>query len=131
MILSTSANKKSKPSKGNVPRYLGATLFCLIFFLIYDPFSHGVRSPYMTWLFAWPLGLGLLPELAFRFVPGLRRPGRLAGNLYHSGVAALTVSSCLRGIFEIAGTASDYQKWLMLAGAAMAVCGVIAWLLRK
>ena len=37
----------------------------------------------------------------------------------------MTVSSLLRGIFEIAGTASDYQTWLMYFGLAMLAAGAV------
>ncbi len=104
--------------------YLFVSLFCLIFYLVYDIFSHGVHSPYMTFLFAWPLVLGLLPCVAFWLTERLKKPKRIAKNLYNSGVAALTASSMLRGIFDIAGTSSDYQQWLMYAGAVMLAAGI-------
>jgi predicted phage tail protein len=53
----------------------------------------------------------------------------IAINLYYFGIAALTASSMLRGIFDIAGTASVYQTYLMYAGAAMTIGGVVAFLL--
>ena len=109
--------------------YLGIAVFCLLFYLIYNFFSHGVHSPFMTWLFLWPLVLGVFPCVFLKWCPWFRRPGFFARNLYHSGVAAVTVSSMLRGIFEIAGTASDYQEWLMWAGGIMLVCAVLVYLL--
>lgn len=56
---------------------------------------------------------------------------RLSANLYHAGVAAVTVSSLLRGILEIAGTASDYQAFLMTAGAFLLACGSAAYMIGK
>jgi hypothetical protein len=50
-------------------------------------------------------------------------------NLYYSGIAALTASSMLRGIFDIAGTASVYQTYLMYAGIAMTIGGAVIFLL--
>lgn len=107
--------------------YLPVTLFCLVFFLIYDRFSHGVRSPYMTWLFLWPLVLGLLPSLVLQLFVRLPRQRRLSADLYHPGVAAVTVSSLLRGVFDIAGTASDYQAWLMVFGGVLLICGAVVY----
>jgi hypothetical protein len=54
----------------------------------------------------------------------------IALNLYYSGIAALTASSMLRGIFDIAGTASVYQTYLMYAGLAMTIGGVSLFLLK-
>lgn len=82
----------------------------------------------MTFLFVWPLALGLLPELILLCLPRIHRPGQISANLYHSGVATVTVSSLLRGIFEIAGTSSDYQQWMMLAGIGLLAAGILAWM---
>ena len=126
--MSISENKKRGIVIGRTARvYFGVTSFCAIFYLVYNQFSHGVHSPYMTWLFAWPFALGVLPSLywGWRLQDGVPGPGRIPVNLYHSGVAAVTVSSLLRGIFEIAGTASIYQEKLMQAGIAM-LCGAMA-----
>lgn len=110
--------------------FAGISVFSLIFYLIYDRFSHNVRSPYMTWLFLWTLILGVLPCLILLVINKLPRPGRITINLYCSGVAALTVSSLLRGIFEIAGTASPLQKGLFIAGLSMTALGVLSYMLQ-
>ena len=129
--MSTSANKPTQAMAKSTLVYSCVAVFFLVFFLIYDQFSHGVHSPYMTWLFGWPLLLGTLPCAVFWRIPQLRRPGWLSVRLYHSGVAALTVSSMLRGIFEIAGTASDYQQWLIIAGGLLLLGGVVAYFFKK
>lgn len=128
--MSISVNKEKRSVRGLVT-YACVTVFCLVFFLIYDRFSHGVRSPYMTFLFGWPLALGLFPSVVWTLFPCLRRQGMWSKNAYHSGVATLTVSSMLRGIFEIAGTASDYQLYLMIAGAAMMIAGIAAYVAKR
>ncbi|MBR0374362.1 MAG: hypothetical protein IJH91_07550 [Mogibacterium sp.] len=128
--------------------YAAITIFCFVFAKVYLRFSHGVTSPYMTYLFIAPLALGWLPSLAMWLAPRLRRGVRGASadesaadhmdhnspvcrNAWHSGVAAVTVSALLRGIFEIAGTASPLQSYLMGAGIAMLLVGAAAYLLRK
>ena len=124
---------------------LGGTVFCLLFFLIYDRFSHGVRSPYMTYLFVWPLLLEFLPALVltlFHIRPGstaLSAPSGktfdqpaakvFAALFWHSGTAALTAGSALRGIFDIAGNASRFQKYLMIAGLIMLCISVILFII--
>lgn len=110
---------------------MGISVFCMIFYLVYDRFSHGVHSPYMTWLFAWPFVLGAMPCGFFAKCRLIHSPGRLSFNMWNSGVAALTVSSLLRGIFEIAGTSSDHQEWLMRAGGMMLAVGAAAYLGRR
>ena len=81
----------------------------------------------MTWLCGWPFVLGVLPSVFFWKYKIFRSPGRISINIWNSGVAALTVSSLLRGIFEIAGTASDYQEWLMRAGGVMLIGAVLLY----
>ena len=126
--------RSANPARKRALIYTAVTVFCFVFATVYNIFSHGVHSPYMTWLFLWPLALGWIPS-----VIQWLRAGRIEGtaeqantqtllsaNLYHSGVAALTVSSMLRGIFEIAGNSSPYQTALMIFGAVMTLAGIIA-----
>ena len=105
---------------------LGGTVFCLVFFLVYDRFSHGVRSPYMTYLFLWPLILEVLPAAVLLAVPSLPSPPALTAVLWHTGSAALTLSSALRGIFDIAGNASRYQGYLMRFGFVMLILSALS-----
>lgn len=127
MILFTSGIKQRLNQNRSIAVYGAVSIFCLILFIIYDRFSHNVRSPFMTYLFLWPLLLGVLPALLLRLFPGLPRPTYFTRNAYNSGVAAVTVSSLLRGIFEIAGTASLLQTGLMIAGFVMIGAGLISY----
>ena len=114
--------------KKGVTIYVGIAIFCLIFSLVYSIFSHGVQSPYMTWLAVFPAVLGAIPAMVFWMAEKLPQPGRITVNLYNSGVAAVTVSSMLRGIFEIAGTGSMYQTILMYVGITFLIAGTVAYL---
>ena len=44
-------------------------------------------------------------------------------DIYRFGIAAVTVSSFLKGVLEIAGTDSVYPSVLLYAGAVMLLCG--------
>ncbi|MDO4543702.1 MAG: hypothetical protein Q4C01_04030 [Clostridia bacterium] len=132
MTLSTSAYKRRRAKALKIAMiYLGVALFCLMFYLVYNTFAHGVSSPFMSLLFLWPLILGFLPYTLLCIFPAVRAPRRIGSNLYHAGLASLIVSSCLRGVFEIAGTTSIYQALLMAVGAVLCICGVVAWLFEK
>lgn len=158
--------------------FAGVAAFCLVFSLIYNVFSHEVHSPYMTYLFLWPLLLGVLPAVFFWRVAGgsIKKvssrvpaeisaetgsgaitgapaeaateglsgkatsavsgvtPGELSWQCYCEGVATLTMASMIRGILEIAGTASIYQQYLMIAGLILTAAGIAfyaAGLLRR
>ena len=103
------------------------TLFCLLFYMIYNLFSHGVHSPFMTFLFAWPLVLCVFPCALFLAAPGIPGPSLLCTLVWNTGAAAVTVSSLLRGVFDIAGSSSVYQVIMMAAGFVMLFIGLILY----
>jgi len=125
VILSTSVNYSPKRA---FLVYMGAAAFCFIFFLIYHQFDHGVTSPYMTYAFLIPLLLGGVPTLFFIYKQGRILPGLVSCELFRSGIASVTVSSILKGIFEIAGTSSPYQRYLMVLGVGLLICGFASFL---
>ena len=59
-------------------RYLAVSAFCLLFSVVYSLFSHGIHSPWMRWLAAWPFVLGAVPAL----ILAARRPGSQTAGGY-------------------------------------------------
>ena len=82
----------------------------------------------MTFLFAWPLVLLTIPSLACLMLWSVPGPSVLSSLFWKTGTAAVTVSSLLRGIFDIAGNSSVYQVILMAAGLFFLVVGFILYL---
>ncbi len=115
----------------NLKAYLVATIICILIPIIYYRFSHGIHSLYMTLLFLWPLILGVLPSYIKCRMPRLRPQRRLSANLYHPGVACLTVASLLQGILEIAGASSGWQTLLMVIGLVLVVGAALAWFYKR
>ena len=114
--------------------YLFSSAFCLLIFLVYNIFSHGVLSFFMTFLFLWPLLLGVFPAfLLFLHMKNKRVFLRscVPLRLWRSGVAAITMASLLRGVFEIAGTDSIHTAVLFAAGLGFLAVGVICMLVIK
>ena len=120
-------------------RYLAASAFFAVFALVYYRFSHEIRSPWMTWLFAWPLIMGAVPAALeyLGILPGSgekSEDGQEAGgqqkDFYRFGIAALTSASLLRGILRIAGTDSTFVDYLFIAGAVMAAAGAVSYFLK-
>ena len=102
------------------------SIFGIVFFSIYNRYSHGVHSPFMTYFFAVPLIFGCIPN-CIAVISGRKiKTGHIASDIYCAGIAAVTVSCVLRGIFEIAGTSSVYQSVLMWFGIVMSVVGAVA-----
>ena len=87
----------------------------------------------MALLFLWPLGLGAVPFGLLAWGAGPRLP--LGGlRMYHGGVITLAAGSCMAGIFEIYGTASEWVAvyWLvggfLLLGASLRM---VYWIRRE
>lgn len=104
--------------------YVAVTLFCCLFSYIYEKFSHGVYSDAMVYLFAYPLIGGVLVFGTLALVTKIPWPGRIAYNLYHDGVATLTVGSCIQGVLEIYGTTSKYVVLYRYAGCLLVAAGI-------
>lgn len=102
------------------------SLFCALFGAVYEAFSHGVYSDYMLYAFAFPLAGGALPFMG-KALFGRQFPGRLSGNLYHCGIAALTVGSVMRGVLEIYGTTNALVNVYWIAGAVFAAASLAAY----
>jgi len=100
--------------------YLGISGFCGLFSAVYEAFSHGVYSPWMVFLFAWPLIGGALPyALIARFAGHLDLPwARLA---HHGAVACATVGACVAGVLQIYGTSSAWVSLYWIAASVLAI----------
>lgn len=108
--------------------FLAFSAFCLIFSFIYGRYGHGVYSNFMTFTCAYPLIGGAAAYLLVGCISRAKAPERFAANVYNSGIAALTVGSMLRGIFDIAGTSSPYQPVFVALGTLMVLVGVIRYI---
>lgn len=107
--------------------YLFLTVLCVCIDRIYALFAHGVYSRAMSWMFLYPLlgGCVFYFLLESRVTGFFHRKGvRLGRNLYNSGIAALTAGSLLKGILDIAGTASPYVALFQITGIVFSVVGL-------
>ena len=103
-------------------------VFCVIFTVIYEHFSHGAVSSYMRCMFFMPLVGCALPALVGLFTPLHRWVSRAAYNLWNSGLALWTVGCLFRGIVNISGRYTDLDRvyrisgWIFLAAAVLIQC---------
>lgn len=104
--------------------YLLISLFCILFGAVYEVFSHDVYSYYMLYAFAFPLAGGTLPFLAISLFRK-RYPGAIARNIYHSGIATLTVGSIIHGVLEIYGTTNHLTGLYWIVGVILLIAGII------
>ncbi len=108
--------------------YIAVSVFLFVFSRVYYLYSHNVHSPYMTYAFAVPLALGALPCFVTSFLKLKPGGAYIPVRLYHSGAAAVIVGCVLRGVFDIAGTSSVYQGYIMCAGVVMLVLGAVGYI---
>lgn len=93
----------------------------MVFGFVYELFSHQVYSNYMVYAFAIPLLGGTLVYLALGIAQRFTYPCAAARYLYHSGLAALTVGSIVRGILDIYGTTNSLTKWYAIVGFGLLI----------
>ena len=108
--------------------FLCAALFCGLFSAVYEHFSHGVYSNYMVYLFAFPFFGGVLPYAIFGLTPKIKCPSPTTARIFNSGVAALAVGSCIKGVLDIYGTTSSYQPIYWVAGISLIALGLVMYL---
>ena len=74
-------------------------LFCIIFALIYEIFSHSVISYAMVLSFLWPMLGGVLLYTLLMKAPPRLHPTVAAALLYNSGIVLFTLGSVFPGAF--------------------------------
>ena len=111
MTLFTLRNEKKV---ANIPllTYIGVTIFCAIFGIIYELNAHNVFSNYMMFGFLWPLCGGVLFYVIFKFILKDYLPSQAASYAYNCGIATLTVGCYFHGVIEIYGTTRE--KYVLL-----------------
>ena len=76
----------------------------------------------------FPLVGGAVPFTLIGLIRPLQCPSPSSSRLYNSGIAALTLGSCLSGVLEIYGTTSIYVNVYWIAGVALAGIGITLYL---
>ena len=107
---------------------LTATLFCVVFGEVYELFSHGVYSYGMIYAFMFPLALGVLPLMLMGILHTVY-PKQWILNIYHAGIATLTVGSIVSGVLEIYGTTNPLTVVYWILGTTLTVFGAGGYLI--
>ena len=89
-------------------------LFCVVFTIIYERFSHNAASVHMRCMCLMPLVGVALPAVIGYLSPLHRYLGRAAFNLWNSAMATWAVGCLFRGIVNISGrhTSLDLPYWI-------------------
>ena len=91
-------------------------LLCIVFTVIYEQFSHGAASNHMRCMFLMPLIGCALPALVAFLTPLHRFVGRVAFNLWNSGMAVWVIGCRFRGIVNISGRHTTLDTPYRVAG---------------
>lgn len=124
MYISGTEGKGSETAKTALV-YLILSVFCALFGAVYELFSHEVYSFYMIYAFGFPLVGGALPYGILSAFHLSKSSSLLARNLYHSGIATLTVGSIVRGVLDIYGTTNSLSRYYWFVGIFAVVAGVV------
>lgn len=106
--------------------YLLVTLLCIAFHGIYARFSYGEDSPFLAWM--WLLPLAGRDGAVSRAAAGSRaeRLNRSAFNLWNSGIAALIFGCLVRGIVNVSGRFTAYDRVYWATGGALLLAALLA-----
>ena len=108
---------------------LSLTVFCVVFTIIYEQFSHNAASSYMRSMFLMPLCGVAVPGVVGYITPLHRYLGRAAFNLWNSAMAVWTVGCLFRGIVNISGRNTTLDKPYFVAGWVFIALAVMAQIL--
>lgn len=122
-ILNIDKHRKGMAITGFI--YLFISLICVLFGAVYELYSHNVYSYYMIYAFVFPLAGGVLPFFIIAFTK-FCLPLRLSLNLYHSGIASLTVGSIFNGVLEIYGTTNRLVCVYWIIGISFIIAAILA-----
>jgi hypothetical protein len=112
VILSISDTKKS------IISYFIVTIFLILLNYIYSIFSHNVSSNYMTYMFIYPLVTGILVSIFILINKNISKLKSfyIGKSILNYGIAIMVFRSFMKGVFEIAGTDSNYLIYYFYMG---------------
>ena len=84
----------------------------------------------MTFMFAIPIIGGALPAF-IRTVAKAQPLPWMTSQAWALAVAALTIASCLKGVFDIAGTSSPFLVVYVLATIVFLVIAAVGFFFKK
>ena len=116
MTLSISVLKHEKK------RVIFYTLFCIIFSLIYELFSHGVISFFMLSAFVFPLLLLIEVVIILKKNINIKI---IFHNIFKSSLFTFTIYFIILGVLEIYGTTNSLVIFYPIVGLSLLLLSVV------
>ena len=108
---------------------LGGAMFCAVFGMIYEVFSHEVYSYWMIYAFMFPLTAGLILLLAA--LKCKRPPRRKFLNTFNAASATLALGSIAAGVVSIYGSTNVLVKVYPIVGALLLLTALYFFITEK
>ena len=106
-------------------------VFCGVFSIVYLQFSHGESSPFLVWLFAPALLLGVVPAFLAGCTSVFKRAGITARRFWHSAVATLSCGMLVRAIINISGRYTEYDVIYWVLSGVLFIAAVYVYIARN
>ena len=119
--MSTSVIKKE------IIKYLYMSIFCGIFGLIYEHFSHNVYSGFMLFSFLIPLISTILCFIMYKSKGRIHN--RVNNNLLFASTITLTLGSLVKGVLDIYGTTNKLVIIYLYLGIGLLIINLILYVI--
>lgn len=107
------------------------SVFLVVFNIIYTHFSYGQYSLYMRYMFLFPLIMCCLIPSVFYILKAYGYVNRLAFNLWNASAATFVFGCIVKGVIEISGRQTDFERIYFSLGSLLAVIAVISVFIEK
>lgn len=101
------------------------SVFLVLFNIVYTHFSYGQYSLYMRYMFLFPLIMCCFIPSALYVLKQYGSVNRLAFNLWNASAATFVFGCIVKGIIEISGRQTDFERIYFSLGSLLAVIAVI------
>lgn len=105
--------------------FFAISVFCIVFTLIYERFSYGKYSLAMRAMFLIPLVMGVIPALWRLWQRKSYPEHRYAVYFWNTAIALFINGALMKGIIEISGRFTSYDKMYYIIGAICVICSVV------
>lgn len=110
--------------KKEIKWYILATIFVLIFGIIYEIFSHQVYSPFMYLAFLIPF-VGLVIKIIT--IKKEIIPTKVSDNFFNASILTFTLGSIIKGFLDIYGTTNSLISIYLILGSLYILLSLITF----
>lgn len=107
------------------------SVFLVVFNIVYTNFSYGQYSLYMRYMFLFPLIMCCLIPSVLYVLKAYNYVNRLAFNLWNASAATFVFGCIVKGVIEISGRQTDFERIYFSLGSLLAVIAVISVFIEK